>query len=288
MSRLACCLLFVALALSCAKDAEPARYPDRPAGECSRAPGETCEKGFVCHYGPSAECGEGGAKGACFPMPTTCTKDYSPVCGCDGRTYVNICVAHSHGVSPRHSGQCGGEPAAGAAAGAVSGSCGPGGAAASCAEGFFCKYAEAQYCGEVSGPGECMRQPTVCTKEWAPVCGCDGRNYSNDCVAHSHGASIRHRGLCQDNAQAAAGAAGAKCGAPGHGGCATGLFCKYAADAKCGATNIPGTCTARPQACTADYDPVCGCDGKTYSNACSAEAAGVSVKSKGACEGQSQ
>jgi hypothetical protein len=277
MTRLAACVLFLGLLTSCAKKSEPARYPDRPGGECSRVAGDACDQGFVCHYGPSAECGETGAKGACFPMPGTCTKDYSPVCGCDGRTYVNICVAHSHGVSPRHAGQCSATP------GAAVGSCGPGGAVETCSQGFFCKYDEAQYCGEVSGPGECTRAPTVCTKEWAPVCGCDGRNYSNDCVAYSHGASIRHRGLCQDAAQAAAGAVGAKCGAPGHGGCATGLFCRYTPQAKCGSADKPGTCQARPQACTADYDPVCGCDGNTYSNACSAHAAGVSIKQRGAC-----
>jgi hypothetical protein len=282
MRRLLIPLLFLPLLASCAKETEPARYPDRPGGECSRAPGQTCDQGFVCHYGPNAECGESGDKGACFPMPTTCTKDYSPVCGCDGRTYVNICVAHSHGVSPRHSGEC-----SGAVAAAGTGTCGEGGATATCAQGLFCKYTEAQYCGEVSGPGECTRQPTVCTKEWAPVCGCDGRNYSNDCVAHSHGTSIRHRGLCQEAAAAAVGAAGDKCGAPGHGGCGTGLFCKYPPNAECGGTTTPGTCQPRPQACTANYDPVCGCDGNTYSNACSAEAAGVSVRRKGACEAES-
>ncbi len=280
MARFTLLILCVSLVASCAKEAEPARYPDRPAGECSRAPGRTCPEGFVCHYAPSALCGESGAEGACFPMPTTCTKDYSPVCGCDGRTYVNICVAHSHGVSPRQSGECSSD----AALDAVGGSCGPGSAADSCSQGLFCKYSEAQYCGEVAGPGVCETKPTVCTKEWAPVCGCDGRNYSNDCVAHSHGASIRHRGLCQDAAKAAVGAVGDKCGAPGHGGCATGLFCKYPANAKCGSTKTPGTCQARPQACTADYDPVCGCNGKTYSNACSAAAAGVSIRREGACE----
>ena len=216
-------------------------------------------------------------------MPSTCTKDYSPICGCDGRTYVNICVAHSHGVSPRNAGQCPSAAAPGVPAGPV-GSCGPGGAVATCQTGLFCHYTEGQYCGEVAGPGECSQQPTVCTKEWAPVCGCDGRNYSNDCVAHSHGVSIRHRGLCQDAGQAATGAVGAKCGVKGAADCSTGLFCEYPAAAECGATNKPGKCQPRPQACTADYKPVCGCDGKTYANACSAKAAGVSQKQNGACQ----
>jgi hypothetical protein len=282
MARIPVWVLCVGLLTSCAKESEPARYPDRPAGQCSRAAGATCEPGFVCHYAEIAQCGETGAQGACFPMPSTCTKDYSPICGCDGRTYVNICVAHSYGVSPRHAGPCATSAAPGTPAGPT-GTCGPGGAVASCQTGFFCLYSEAQYCGEASGPGTCIQQPTVCTKEWAPVCGCDGRNYSNDCVAHSHGVSIRHRGLCQDAAEAAAGGVGATCGVEGLPRCATGLFCQYPAAAQCGANATPGSCQPRPQACSADYNPVCGCDGTTYANACSAHAAGVSVKQEGAC-----
>ncbi len=282
MSRLLVWVFCLGFLASCAKENQSSRYPDRPGGECSRAPGATCDAGFVCHYAPNAECGETGAQGACFPIPSTCTKDYSPICGCDGRTYLNICVAHSHGVSPRQSGECPTAGAVGVAAGPV-GSCGPGGATETCATGLFCRYTEGQYCGEVSGPGECTEQPTVCTKEWAPVCGCDARNYSNDCVAHSHGVSIRHRGLCQDAAQAAAGAVGASCGIAGAANCATGLFCQFTPAATCGAANKPGKCQPRPQACTAEYNPVCGCDGNTYANACSAQAAGVSIKNEGAC-----
>ncbi|MDD9965957.1 MAG: hypothetical protein OXR73_07040, partial [Myxococcales bacterium] len=66
--------------------------------------------------------------------------------------------------------------------------------------------------------------------------------------------------------------------------CPAGQFCDFPAGTQCGAGDQAGQCVTPPEACTAVFDPVCGCDGMTYGNACMASAAQVSVLSAGPCD----
>lgn len=59
-------------------------------------------------------------------------------------------------------------------------------------------------------------------------------------------------------------------------------FCNLGAG-KCTTPEASGVCRTKPQICTMDYTPVCGCDEVTYANSCNAAAAGASVDHAGEC-----
>jgi hypothetical protein len=121
-------LLFSSIFLAgCAWFLEPGVVPDRavPADEVA-APVETpaeapttgegamcggiaalqCDEGLTCIYEDGACHSIADAAGVCRTTGLICTKEYRPVCGCDGKTYGNRCEAYAEGVSVAYPGRC--------------------------------------------------------------------------------------------------------------------------------------------------------------------------------------
>jgi len=73
---------------------------------------------------------------------------------------------------------------------------------------------------------------------------------------------------------------GRSCGGFAANPCDATQYCDYP-DGSCGAGDQTGTCKPRPMACPQVVDPVCGCGGQVYNNACLAEAAGVDLSAGG-------
>lgn len=228
------------------------------AGECRVEPPAGCETNRDCDA--IEYCAKGPAScdgvGECAARPRACPRIFDPVCGCDGVTYSNSCVAASSGVNVDYAGECRVEPPP----------------PAGCETNRDCDAVS--YCnkdtGDCDGVGECVALPRFCTREFRPVCGCDGVTYSNACVAASNGVSIDHVGACEE---------------PPEEGCRTNRDCdavSYCAKDPSDCDGI-GECRERPMFCPFNFDPVCGCDGRTYGNACAAAAEGVNISSEGEC-----
>ncbi len=213
--------------------------------------------GDASEYCAKDSCDSDG--GVCSPRPEMCPALWAPVCGCDGNTYGNTCSAAASGVNVMSEGDCETQPA-------------------DCENNDDCQgdpmtdpAFAAQYCakelGDCDGDGQCTDRPTICPSVWAPVCGCDGETYGNSCTAATAGVSVAAAGEC---------ASPAYCWANDM--CDDDEYCFFAVCAQ-----ETGSCLPRPQGCYYLYDPVCGCDGETYSNDCLAATAGVSIDYAGTC-----
>jgi len=104
---------------------------------------------------------------------------------------------------------------------------------------------------------------------------CNDNNVPDECdISSGASTDINSNGIPDECEPICGGIAGISCG-PGE-------FCKFP-PGTCDIVDNAGVCMVIPQGCPDNVDPVCGCDGVTYNNACEADAAQESLAHTGAC-----
>lgn len=69
-------------------------------------------------------------------------------------------------------------------------------AAIACEDGLFCKMDDGACRNIADAAGVCSEVRPMCTREYRPVCGCDGETYGNACEAHAAMTNVASEGPC--------------------------------------------------------------------------------------------
>ena len=172
------------------------------------------------------------------------------------------------------------------------------------------------------GPGECRRRDEAsCGALEPPACGCDGVTYANRCAASRAGVrASRAGGACGGTGGTMRDPAPTPCGRdsdcdgtsccfvtglclppdcpdccfgvtpPHRWPCRSDGYCQSFVTANplrwfcdADACDAPGACLERRTDCDGRLDPVCGCDGSTYTNRCALQAVGIRMAHVGEC-----
>jgi len=169
-----------------------------------------------------------------------------------------------------------------------------------CDSGYFCTK---DSCDAQEGTCTECKSETLCAEEYEPVCGCDGQTYGNLCEATRACVNVHCSGECESSEsqpqpqestesesqpqESTESESQPQSQPQQQTSCESDNDCDstyYCAKETCDCDK--GTCTKRSSLCTRLYDPVCGCDGQTYSNHCEAGRFGVNVRSNGECTSQ--
>ena len=271
---------------------------------------QTCDGEMVCDFTTFAKCVGRGALGKwviatadiapCPPCEkkrnVACPLIYRPVCGSNGKTYANECLAKADcqfeftegTCCPKEAPKSGGPCALSSAIKTCEYDehCQTCDGEKVCANTTFatCKNADGGLGGKwaiamarIAPCPPCEKgsgEPELCTGEYDPVCGLNGKTYSNACEAEAD-CQKWTKGKCE-----------CKKGRPkpcpkiyrpvcGSNGITYPNACVAKADCEFDFTKGKCECdkgSGEPVFCADVYDPVCGLNGETYGNACQAEA----------------
>jgi hypothetical protein len=151
--------------------------------------GRECKDDEFCLPFMSRGCPGPHEFGFCFPRPHFCPKFSSPVCGCDGTTYDNLCDAAQAGVVMEHKGAC---------APTAPGSCASGGTV--CPGSGVCADDAGDSCDPTHGGQHCAG---TCTCDAIQPCA-KGDTFDSDpsvCACVANGPDPCARIICPNGTQ---------------------------------------------------------------------------------------